>query len=748
MGNDILARLSVQIDAQTAQFGAALRLLEQQTNKFGGAIKAQTTTLSNFEKRVASIQRGLGSLGVAFGAFQIASIVQNSIRTIADFEQQIATVSAIAGATGNELNQLREDALRLGAATKFTATEVAQLQTEFGRLGFSTEEILAATEATLELATATGEDLARSADVAGSTVRAFGLSADETLRVVDVMALSFNKSALSLDNFAESMKFVAPIAASANISVEETTALLGVLADAGIRGSQAGTGLRRIITDLAKDGRPLADRLKELADKGLTFGGAMDEVGRFAQSALLVLTKNVSKVNEATESYNNAAGAAKATADIMRDTLTGDVEKLTSAWDGFILSLDKGDGSLREAVQAITQLVNAITRISNSEFGEFVADWFKLTQTVPRLVLGAIDLFSEWGDEIKITREEAGKLYGALLQAQSAARFEGDTEGVTTLQSKIDQLKQSFSDLGKEAGIVGPQISTALTPDPALLALLNNNLSESTGIVAGLEKKIKDLGEAIKAATSVADIRRLQHELEGAQIKLNALLNPSIAPKPIEIPFVIDTESSRQDFIDQVLAFSNELSAANPDGIIIPAKVEFLEETSDEWKERMKQMEADVEGFAVDLSGIVSGAVIGLAEAAGNAFTGAGDFGKDILKVVASFAKQFGELMVGAGFAALGLKQLIKNPLTAILAGSALIALASAVTATANRQVSAIGSGGGGGGVGGGGATQGVRTPDDLGRNAIRFEFGTTEFKFNGRELVAAIKDQEFRSNG
>src|SRR5690606_3323897 len=300
-------------------------------------------------------------------------------------EKQMDTVAAIAGATGKEFERLREDALRLGAASQFTATQVAELQTEFGRLGFTTDEIIAATEATIDLATATGEDLAKAADVAGSTIRAFGLSAEETGRVVDVMAESFNRTALGLENFTQSMKFVAPVARAANISVEETTALLGVLADSGIRGSNAGTALRRIITDLAKDGRPLQERLKELAAQGLNLSGAMDEVGRFAQTALLVLTNNTEQVDNLTASFNNASGAAKETAAIMRDNLSGDLEKLSSAWDGFILSLDKSDGSLREVIQGLTQLVESITKIANSGFGEFVADWFRLDRKSTRL---------------------------------------------------------------------------------------------------------------------------------------------------------------------------------------------------------------------------------------------------------------------------------------------------------------------------------------------------------------------------
>ncbi|HEX7034068.1 MAG TPA: hypothetical protein VF172_13800, partial [Nitrososphaera sp.] len=118
MANDILARLSVRIDANTKQFGVALNALNQQLNKFGATVNAQTASISNFEKRIATIQRSLGSLGVAFGAFQIGTVIVDSVRRIADFEKQMDTVAAIAGATGEEFERLREDALRLGAASQ------------------------------------------------------------------------------------------------------------------------------------------------------------------------------------------------------------------------------------------------------------------------------------------------------------------------------------------------------------------------------------------------------------------------------------------------------------------------------------------------------------------------------------------------------------------------------------------------------------------------------------------------------
>src|SRR5690606_31067532 len=631
MANDILARLSVRIDANTKQFGVALNALNQQLNKFGATVNAQTASISNFEKRIATIQRSLGSLGVAFGAFQIGTVIVDSVRRIADFEKQMDTVAAIAGATGEEFERLREDALRLGAASQFTATQVAELQTEYGRLGFTTDEIIAATEATIDLATATGEDRAKSADVAGSTIRAFGLSAEETGRVVDVMAESFNRTALGLDNFTESMKYVAPVARAANISVEETTALLGILADSGIRGSSAGTALRRIITDLAKDGRPLQERLKELAAQGLNLSGAMDEVGRSAQTALLVLTNNTDRVDELTTSFNNAAGAAKETAAIMRDNLAGDIEKLKSAWDGFILSLDKSDGSLREVIRGLTQLVESITKIVNSDFGEFVADWFRFTQHVPRFLLGVIDMFATWGDEIEITREDAGKLFYELNRLKQAAELEGKPEAAQEYADIIKQLTDRFGDLRKEVGFVGPEIQKAL--DPRVLVGFDAKVVESTGIIARLKDEAKKLEEAINNATSISQIRQLQDELEGVQIRMKAILDPSIAPEPITIPVEFaDPDLSLQEFSERILAIQPK--------VVIPVELDIPADTEDTGL--TAQLDAISERLAVFRERVaatfqqgIGDVIAGFAEDLGNAASGVGNFGDNILEALA-----------------------------------------------------------------------------------------------------------------
>src|SRR5690606_6705735 len=130
---------------------------------------------------------------------------------------------------------------------------------------------------------------------------------------------------------------------------------------------------------------------------------------------------------------------------------------------------------------------------------------------VPRFLLGVVDMFATWGDEIEITREEAGKLCFELNRLKQTAEREGKSELAQEYADKIQQITDKFGDLSKEVGFVGPEIQKAI--DPRILVGLDAKVVESTGIIARLEDQAKKLGEAIKNATSVAQIRQFQREL-------------------------------------------------------------------------------------------------------------------------------------------------------------------------------------------------------------------------------------------
>jgi hypothetical protein len=332
----------------------------------GFDLAAFSTSSQNLERSLKQTAAKMKSIGTTMSMSITAPLVAMgglAVKTFASFEQSMAKVNAVSGATGAEFQALNKLALDLGSTTRFTAAQVSDLMLNYSKLGFSAGEIEKITGATLNLALATGEDLAKSAEVAGSTLRAFGLDASEMLRVTDVMAKSFSSSALDLDRFSDSMKYVAPVASAAGISLEEASAMLAILANNGIKGSQAGTSLRRIITDLGSTGGNVAGAIEKLANKGLGLGNAMDEVGRTAQTALIVLGKGIGDLKPLTSEFENAAGSAQAMAAIMDNTLEGAMFRMKSAIEGAAISFGE---MLAPAVNKITVLVgNLATYFKN-----------------------------------------------------------------------------------------------------------------------------------------------------------------------------------------------------------------------------------------------------------------------------------------------------------------------------------------------------------------------------------------------
>ena len=221
-----------------------------------------TTRLGkSFRKMGTSIVAGFAGL---FAIQQMTRLIKDAFVTIKDFEQQMAKVEAITGATDEEIKALSNSAKTLGSSTRKTATEVGKLQEELAKLGFTTDEILDATGAIINLSEATGSDLAQSSSVAAGVLNAFGLEAKDTKQLVDVMAKSFSSSALDINKFEIGMANVGPVTAEAGVSVEETTAMLGILVDRNVQASKAGTGLRNVFLTLSKEGKTLEGAMAEI----------------------------------------------------------------------------------------------------------------------------------------------------------------------------------------------------------------------------------------------------------------------------------------------------------------------------------------------------------------------------------------------------------------------------------------------------------------------------------------------------
>lgn len=672
------------------KIGADIKSLQGDLNKANGV-------MSKFKGEVGKV--GAILTGVFVGK-SISDFVKSSVIKIAEFEKAMSAVRAVTNSTADQFEKLKINAQKLGASTEYTATQVAGLQAEFGRLGFSTEEILNATGATLNLATATGEDLARSAEIAGSTLRGFGLEATQMNRVVDVMASSFNKSALNLSNFAEAVKYVAPVAKATNSSIEETSALMSVLADAGIKGSMAGTALRRIFSELSKDGRPLADRLKELSDNGLTLADAQDEVGAYAKTALLVLSSQADKVGELTTHYKNAAGEGLKMANVMRDNLAGDVKALESAIDGAIL---KGEG-LVKVLRKITQWSTGVIQGATGGVDRGFADQIETIERANK------SLRKSFGDAFRNN--------DLSLMNQIEQMLMHNTNLINELSGKTKKINNE----NKEGNLITEKQITTLSS-------LNEELKKKKDYLETIDvnnkKELITTNQEIKALE--AKIKKLRElgTVEAAQRITPANLNaPAVLP-------TLDTTS-----MTNIDGLTQKLSA-----LIVP--LDMAKKKMMSFGEAWAQVGmAGIDATATINAGLAD-MTMGIGDAIGNIASGIGGFeqiGAALLGGIAGMMNQLGQLAIGAGIAVAGIKKALMslNPAVAIAAGVALVALSKVIS---NKAASIAG-----GGRGGSGSAGREASPQAL----QRVQYGNRveivgELKADGSVLKAVIKNQDRR---
>lgn len=327
----------------------------------------------------AASTKQVNGLTTALGAIGGALILRQSIGLLASFGQEMSTVRAITEATAAEFADLQSVARELGATTRFSASEAAQGMTFLARAGFDVAETMETIDDTLKLAQAGALDLGRAADIASNVLRGFRLDTDEAGRVVDVLALAANRGNTTVEQLGEALKFVGPVASGVGLSLEETVASVVELSNAGLQATLAGTGLRRVISELESPSKKtqkeikllgeqidrgeisaigLFSALQRLTDAGVDTGRALEIFGDRGGPAFEVLSGGVEATRELTEELNNAGGTADRIAKIMDQNLNGALLALRSAYEELILSLGDLQGSfLEDTIRSVTELV-------------------------------------------------------------------------------------------------------------------------------------------------------------------------------------------------------------------------------------------------------------------------------------------------------------------------------------------------------------------------------------------------------
>lgn len=314
---------------------------------------------------VGSMVKGMvGAQAVISGFQKLIGLFKSGAQSIVDFEAANSKLAAILGTTSKNIKDLTTDAQRLGAATKYTASQATALQIELAKLGFSKNEILQSTEGILKFAQATGAELPEAAALAGAALRMFNADTSETERYVSAMAVATTKSALSFSYLQTAMPIVGPVAKAFNFQIEDTLALLGKLADSGFDASMAATALRNIFLNLADSNGLLAkslggavktlpelvNGLKKLKEQGVDLNTTLELTDKRSVAQFNTLLTNIDALIPLREQITGVEEELGNMANTMGDNAQGAILGLSSAWEAFMLSFKKSTGPAKNVI--------------------------------------------------------------------------------------------------------------------------------------------------------------------------------------------------------------------------------------------------------------------------------------------------------------------------------------------------------------------------------------------------------------
>lgn len=329
--------------------------------------------------------KALGIGGAAAAGMALAGVIKDNVSLATEYEKSLSVLAAILGTTKEGVQDLSEQAQHLGATTVYTAKEVAELQTELAKLGYSTQEIMNMAPSVLDFAQATGSSLADAASLAGAALRMFEKDTTHTTEFIDKMSAATTKSALNFSFLQNAMSTVAPVANAFGFKIEEVLALLGQLANAGFDASSAATATRNILLNLADANGKLATALGQpvtnlddlinglvsLKDRGIDLGEALELTDKRSVAAFNTFLAGTDNVIHLRDELVSADGWAHKMADTMGDNMEGSLKSLDSAWQGLNLHINQSNGLLRVFVDWLTSAIRWVDRL-----GQKLDEWF------------------------------------------------------------------------------------------------------------------------------------------------------------------------------------------------------------------------------------------------------------------------------------------------------------------------------------------------------------------------------------
>jgi len=377
--NKELTTLRNGTTASTEKGRQAIAKYNAELNRNNSVIKSNSDGLTKqkigiggYMKSMIAATGIMVSSAIIFRAF--FNVIKNGFKTSIEFEYAMSQVKAITRGTSEEFATLRDNAIKMGSATKFTAIEVAGLQKEYAKLGFSVVEIVNITRATLDLAAATGTDLAFAATIAGQTMRQFGMDATQMGQITDVMTKSFSTSALDMDKFSTAMEKAGPVARAVGDTLEDTTAKLAMLANSGIDASTSGTSLRNIYLRLEAAGLSWNDAMDKIQGSQNKARTSLELFGVRGATAGLILADNTEGINDYVTSLKDADGTTKEMAATMLDNLKGATTIMKSQWEALTLRINESNGALKKFITNLGVMISGIATEGIKDMDELFDD--------------------------------------------------------------------------------------------------------------------------------------------------------------------------------------------------------------------------------------------------------------------------------------------------------------------------------------------------------------------------------------
>lgn len=399
-------RLSIQVDqakkGTIERLKAELKLNELRWNQLTVAERKNSATGKELSKtirqqrkdlqknnvqlgRAGGLMRGLRThsknlittLGAGLGILFFARQIGNAVKKVVEFQKAQSTLLALSGKTKESMAALTDQAKALGATTEFTATQITGLQIELTKLGFTTDEIQKATRSVSNFASATGADLAAAAKTAGIAINSFGLDAKNTRDVVSVLAVATTKSAIAFEDYDVVLGNLGAVSRSYGFTLVETIALLAKLRDAGLDASKSSTAFRNIILNLADSNGKLAKRLGgsvksfdelipaliKLRQEGVDLNETLQLTDKRSVTAFNQFLTGAESASALRDSLTGVNSQLDDMVEKKLDNLAGDVTRLGSAWEGFVLQAEEGVNGFRVGISLLSDLIIQVANL-------------------------------------------------------------------------------------------------------------------------------------------------------------------------------------------------------------------------------------------------------------------------------------------------------------------------------------------------------------------------------------------------